>query len=88
MATSAKIALVTGAGTGVGRAVAIALAKAGYSLVLAGRFVHAGNALVQARNQVSCLDSLLAHRALGRVRMTSDVFLGILQHNEVSSRTL
>ena len=37
MATSAKIALVTGAGTGVGRAVAIALAKAGYSLVLAGR---------------------------------------------------
>src|SRR5476651_1380291 len=34
---SAKIALVTGAGTGVGRAVAIALAKAGYSLVLAGR---------------------------------------------------
>ena len=34
---TAKIALVTGAGTGVGRAVAIALAKAGYSLVLAGR---------------------------------------------------
>ena len=37
MSASAKIALVTGAGTGVGRAVAIALAKAGYSLVLAGR---------------------------------------------------
>jgi len=34
---SSKIALVTGAGTGVGRAVAIALAKAGYSVVLAGR---------------------------------------------------
>jgi NAD(P)-dependent dehydrogenase (short-subunit alcohol dehydrogenase family) len=37
MSASAKIALVTGAGTGVGRAVAMALAKAGYSLVLAGR---------------------------------------------------
>jgi NAD(P)-dependent dehydrogenase (short-subunit alcohol dehydrogenase family) len=35
--SSAKIALVTGAGTGVGRAVATALAKAGYSIALAGR---------------------------------------------------
>ena len=37
MAASAKIAQVTGAGTGVGRAVSIALAKVGYNLVLAGR---------------------------------------------------
>jgi NADP-dependent 3-hydroxy acid dehydrogenase YdfG len=32
-----KIALVTGAGTGVGKAAALALAEAGFSLVLAGR---------------------------------------------------
>ena len=32
-----KIALVTGAGTGIGRAVALALGKAGYQLVLTGR---------------------------------------------------
>ena len=32
-----KIAIVTGAGTGVGRAAALALMKAGYAVVLAGR---------------------------------------------------
>ena len=33
----AKIAIVTGAGSGIGRSVAIALARNGYSVVLAGR---------------------------------------------------
>jgi NAD(P)-dependent dehydrogenase (short-subunit alcohol dehydrogenase family) len=37
MAVSQKIALVTGAGTGIGRAVALALARDGYAVVLAGR---------------------------------------------------
>jgi NAD(P)-dependent dehydrogenase (short-subunit alcohol dehydrogenase family) len=37
MAINGKIALVTGAGSGVGRAVALALQSDGYSVVLAGR---------------------------------------------------
>jgi len=37
MASFEKIALVTGAGSGIGRAVSLALCEAGYSTVLAGR---------------------------------------------------
>jgi NAD(P)-dependent dehydrogenase (short-subunit alcohol dehydrogenase family) len=37
MAQSSKIAVVTGAGTGVGKASALALMKAGFSVALAGR---------------------------------------------------
>jgi NAD(P)-dependent dehydrogenase (short-subunit alcohol dehydrogenase family) len=37
MASSRKVAVVTGAGTGVGKAVALALLREGYAVVLAGR---------------------------------------------------
>jgi NAD(P)-dependent dehydrogenase (short-subunit alcohol dehydrogenase family) len=37
MDTSPKIAIVTGAGSGIGKYVAVALAQKGYSMVLAGR---------------------------------------------------
>jgi NADP-dependent 3-hydroxy acid dehydrogenase YdfG len=38
---TSKIALVTGAGSGIGRAVSLALHSAGFSLVLAGRRAEA-----------------------------------------------
>src|SRR5580765_8573914 len=37
MSTRSKVAIVTGAGTGIGKAVAIGLLEDGYSVVLAGR---------------------------------------------------
>jgi NAD(P)-dependent dehydrogenase (short-subunit alcohol dehydrogenase family) len=37
MSSSTKVALITGAGTGIGKAVALALLKDGYSVTLAGR---------------------------------------------------
>jgi len=37
MSSSVKVALVTGAGSGIGKAVALALLKEGYAVVLAGR---------------------------------------------------
>ncbi len=37
MASTDKVAIVTGAGSGIGKAVALALMKEGYSVVLAGR---------------------------------------------------
>jgi len=37
MASSEKVAIVTGAGTGIGKAVALALLQEGYAVVLAGR---------------------------------------------------
>jgi NAD(P)-dependent dehydrogenase (short-subunit alcohol dehydrogenase family) len=55
-----KIALVTGAGTGIGRAVALALSKAGYQLVLTGR-----------RQEV--LDAVAAEDGGGAVAITADL---------------
>jgi NAD(P)-dependent dehydrogenase (short-subunit alcohol dehydrogenase family) len=45
--TPMKVALVTGAGSGIGRATALALLKAGYHVVLAGRRLEALRQTVQ-----------------------------------------
>jgi NAD(P)-dependent dehydrogenase (short-subunit alcohol dehydrogenase family) len=51
MISSPKIAMVTGAGSGIGRHVAVALARAGYSVALAGRRKETldGTALMMAQ---------------------------------------
>ncbi len=46
MSTSPRVALVTGAGSGIGRACALALHRAGYHVVLAGRRADALQATV------------------------------------------
>lgn len=43
-----KLALVTGAGSGIGKAVALAFLRAGYQVVLAGRRIELLNEVVQA----------------------------------------
>ena len=54
MRSANKVAVVTGGGTGVGRAVALALLKEGYSVVLAGRRKEPLDATAQA---VTALES-------------------------------
>ena len=48
MAATQKIALVTGAGSGIGRATALALAEDGYQVVVTGRRADALNGTVEA----------------------------------------
>jgi NADP-dependent 3-hydroxy acid dehydrogenase YdfG len=52
-----KVAVVTGAGSGIGKACALALARAGYAVVLAGR---RADALRQVVDQAGGGDALLA----------------------------
>ncbi|MCB9871625.1 MAG: SDR family oxidoreductase [Ectothiorhodospiraceae bacterium] len=48
MAANGKIAMVTGAGSGIGRASAVALLEAGYTVVLAGRRADALQGTIEA----------------------------------------
>ena len=50
-----KVAIVTGAGSGVGRAVAVALAEAGYAVALAGRRLEALEETVAAMGDAPSL---------------------------------
>ena len=60
MSNKSPVALVTGAGTGIGRAVALTLLKAGYRVVLAGRRIGPLTEVAQASGTVAaypfCVD--------------------------------
>jgi NAD(P)-dependent dehydrogenase (short-subunit alcohol dehydrogenase family) len=60
IAMTAKIAVVTGAGSGIGRAVALALAKVGYTLVVAGR-------------KLPPLEDVVREAGAGAIAVTTDV---------------
>ena len=47
MTTTSKVALITGAGSGIGKAVTLAFLREGYSVVLAGRREDALEAVVK-----------------------------------------
>lgn len=55
MTTTSKVALITGAGTGIGKAVALAFLREGYSVVLAGRRADALEAVVMASGSSKAL---------------------------------
>ena len=55
MTTTSKVALVTGAGTGIGKAVALAFLREGYSVVLAGRRADALEAVVKESESTQAL---------------------------------
>ena len=55
MTTTSKVALVTGAGTGIGKAVALAFLREGYSVVLAGRRADALEAVVKESDSTQAL---------------------------------
>ena len=63
--SSSKIAIITGAGSGIGKYVTVALAREGYSVVLSGR---RKDALEATALEVQQTNSPSAHRADGRHR--------------------
>ena len=77
MADNSKIAVVTGAGSGIGRAVSLSLQAAGYSVVLAGRRADAlertaavaastGRRMLAVQTDVTNPDSVRALFAIAR----------------------
>ena len=78
MAESRKVALVTGAGSGIGRAVAVTLMKNGFNTVLAGRRVDALEATAKLRSEGSG-ESLVVATDVGDPTSVDSLFAKIQQ---------
>jgi len=73
--TSPRVALITGAGSGIGRAIAIAFSHAGYALTLVGRRedkLRETAALCRGTTQCVAADITTADAATGAVRSCLD----------------
>ena len=73
-----KVAIVTGAGSGIGKAVALALADAGYRVALAGRRADALEATVRAAGNRSA-DLLPIVADVGNPESVAHLFDGVAQ---------
>jgi NAD(P)-dependent dehydrogenase (short-subunit alcohol dehydrogenase family) len=73
MATPGKVALVTGAGTGIGKAAALALMKEGYAMVLAGRRLDKLNE-VAAEGKATGSPSLVVQTDVGNPESVRALF--------------
>ena len=73
-----KVAIVTGAGSGIGKAVALALADAGYRVALAGRRADALEATVRAAGNRGA-DLLPIVADVGNPESVAHLFDGVAQ---------
>lgn len=73
MSSSLPIALVTGAGTGIGRACAQALVKAGYHVIFTGRRLHVLEAAVLQLGELSSQATAYA-LDIGHANQVQDLF--------------
>src|SRR5687767_7986118 len=71
MTTQPKVALITGAGTGIGKHVAVALAREGYAVVLAGR---RADALQATAGQLPGVQALVAPTDVGDPAAVTSLF--------------
>lgn len=74
-----KVALVTGAGVGIGRACAIALAKEGYHLMLAGRRPEPLESCAQEVSNM-CVDVVVVPTDVGNIDAVDALFQQIKAH--------